>query len=376
MSQARVVMWKSVWLPSTETFVAGQLASLRRWDATAVGIERRKSSLLTGDEVMLYGAGRVEALRRRLFVLTGRSRRLERVIRESGASLIHAHFAHEGFFVARAARRLRLPLVVSTYGSDVTSLPARGGPRGARFRRKLRRTFSTASLVLAVSESIAAKAIEYGADPGEVVVLRTGIPIPDRQELEGERSGILFVGRLVPKKGLEDLIDAVAALPDALRGVPVTVIGDGPLRPQLEAAAAAAGIDMTFRGAATQTEVLSAMASHRLLCVPSKTPADGDTEGLPTVIVQAGASLLPVVAYAHGGIPEIVVDGVTGVLVPEGDRPGLTAGIARLLDNPAVASDLAEGARRLVEREYSVTSQGQKLEDLYDMALVRFVQGR
>lgn len=372
-----VLMWKSAWLPATETFIAGQITSLSGWEVTAVGIQRVESGLVTGDEVMLYGAGRADDIRRRLFVLTGRSRRLVETIRRSNADVIHAHFAHEGYFVSRAAHRLGLPLVISTYGSDVTALPSRGGLRGARFRRRLRRAFSSASLVLAVSDSIAARAIEFGASPQKVVVQRTGIPLPDVRRLDGRgRAGILFVGRLVPKKGLEDLIAAVADLPRELRDVPVTVIGDGPLRAELERSAVDAGLRATFLGSVGQDVVLEAMASHLLLCVPSKTPPNGDTEGLPTVIVQAGASLLPTVAYAHGGIPEIVVNDVTGVLVPEGDRCALSNSIAMLLREPAFASNLAQRAREHVESEYSQARQGEKLQNLYDAARARFIQGK
>jgi glycosyltransferase involved in cell wall biosynthesis/O-antigen/teichoic acid export membrane protein len=366
-----VLMWKSVWLPPTETFISSQIASLDRWSAVTMGAQRVESALLTGDERILFGSSRVERIRRRVFELTGRSRRVERAIRESGGQVIHAHFAHEGFFVRRAAIRLRLPLIVSLYGSDVTSLPARPGLKGWRTRMKLRKTFETADLVLAISESIAAKAIEYGAPPTKVTVHHIGMPAADSGSVgvATDQSGVLFVGRMVPKKGLDHLISAIDSLPGDLRSVNVTVIGDGPLRPQLEHRAKELGLRFSFLGYRDQDEVLAAMGSHDVLCVPSVVGTDGDSEGLPTVIVQAGASALPVVAYKHGGIPEIITDGVNGLLIAEGDHEQLGAALQRILSDRTLQQSMALAALRVATTHFSADLQGRRLAELYDAVI-------
>lgn len=360
-----VIMWKSVWLPRTETFVASQLSSLEKWDPIAMGSRLEQSALVTGRERILFGSTRAEHMLMRIFELTRLSSRVERAVRSSGARVIHAHFAHEGYSISRTAQRLGLPLVVSLYGSDVTSLPARRGVKGFVFRARLRKTFGIASQMLAISESIAESAIALGAPRDKVRVHHVGMAVPTPTGPARVRDGIIFVGRMVAKKGLSHLLEAVDALPPDLRTVRVTVVGDGPLRSELEASANQLGLNTAFLGFRDQPEMLDLMRSHILLCAPSITADNGDAEGLPTVLVQAAASGLPVVGYAHGGIPEIVHSGVNGILAEEGDVAALGVGLTRLLTDSGLRHRMSAAALKITSEGFDEKTQGNRLDDLY-----------
>jgi colanic acid/amylovoran biosynthesis glycosyltransferase len=145
------------------------------------------------------------------------------------------------------------------------------------------------------------------------------------------------------------------------------VIGEGPLRPRLEWVARTLGIEgrVRFLGARTQTEVCAAMREADLFLLPSVTASDGDEEGTPTVLLEASWARLPVVSTRHAGIPEIVLDGETGVLVAEGDATALANALRALVRTPDWWPALGEAGHRLVESSHTMAAVAQRLERLY-----------
>jgi colanic acid/amylovoran biosynthesis glycosyltransferase len=175
---------------------------------------------------------------------------------------------------------------------------------------------------------------------------------------------VAFVGRFVEKKGADDLLAALAALGP---GRPSAVfIGAGPLLASMQAYARELRVDATFLGTQTPAEVREALLSSRLLAAPSRIARDGDTEGLPTTIMEAAALGLPVVATHHSGIPEAVADGETGLLCPEADRTALAANLARLLADEDLRARLGRQARALMVSRFDLAAQTARLEEIYD----------
>jgi colanic acid/amylovoran biosynthesis glycosyltransferase len=146
------------------------------------------------------------------------------------------------------------------------------------------------------------------------------------------------------------------------------VIGDGPLRRELEALASSLGLagDVRFLGAATNAVVQDAMRQADLFVLPSVTAANGDEEGTPTVLMEAAYRGMPVVATWHAGIPEVVADGESGMLVPERDVEALAAAIRAMLESrdqwPAMG---AAGRRLVIERGHLLRDVAARLETLY-----------
>jgi len=251
----------------------------------------------------------------------------------------------------------------------VTVQPHARGVRGARYRRNLRTAFARSAAILAVSESIRARAIDLGADPAKVRVHHTGVPIPDAPTASTITWDVAYVGRFVDKKGIDDLIEAVGMIrPVQPR---VVLIGDGPLSAAMRERAQRLGLDASFLGACEPSVVAACVAASRVFVAPSKTAADGDTEGLPTTILEAASLGLPTISTDHSGIPEAVVHGQTGILCAENAPSELAAAIRRLLVDDALRARMGQQARRHVESHFDIRHQTRLLEDIYDSVAVR-----
>jgi glycosyltransferase involved in cell wall biosynthesis len=364
-SRKTVVIWRSALLLGSETFIRNQGNALTQWHPTFLGATKVPSALAADSDVIAFPA---TARGRRAFLglkLTGASPILTGLLGSLRPALVHAHFGNDGWLISRSAARLGVPLVVTLHGYDVTRQPTLPGLRGWRYRRNLRQTFARATLILAVSEFIARKAVELGADPLKVRVHHTGVPLLDTSP-GSKKWDVVFVGRFVEKKGIDDLIEALSRLrelrPRAL------FIGSGPLEGPLRARATQLGLDATFLGAQEPSVVHQHLAESKIFVSPSRTASDGDCEGLPTTILEAASLGLPTVSTRHSGIPEAVVHGETGLLGAEGDRIALAANIRLLLESEDLAARLGRRARSQVEEHFDLVRQTRRLEDLYDEA--------
>ncbi|HZD97867.1 MAG TPA: glycosyltransferase [Micromonosporaceae bacterium] len=313
---AHVAIWRSTLLPASETFIRRQAEALTRWQPSLVGAVKVSSAIADDSDVIVFPDGPPGRRAFHRLRLTGGSSRLRAVLADIRPAVIHAHFGGDGWLISRAAVQLGIPLVITLHGRDVTVQPRARGVRGARYRRNLRTAFARSAVILAVSESIRARAIELGADPVNVLVHHTGVPIFDAPTAGAKTWDIAYVGRFVEKKGIDDLIEAVALIP-SLRPRMV-LIGDGPLLASVRERAEHLGVDASFLGAREPSVVASCVAASRVFVAPSKTAANGDTEGLPTTILEAASLGIPTISTDHSGIPEAIVHGQTGILCAEG----------------------------------------------------------
>src|SRR5205823_5244559 len=165
---------------------------------------------------------------------------------------------------------------------------------------------------------------------------------------------VLFVGRLVERKGVSHLVDAVSLLlPLPGADVRLVIVGDGPERARIEARIREKRLDgrVAVRGRVSDAELQAAYAAADAFVLPAVVDRRGDTEGLGVVLLEAMNHRVPVIASAIGGITDIVEDGVSGLLVPPGDATALAAALGRLARAPDLAAGLGEaGYRRLRER--------------------------
>ncbi|GAA1857316.1 glycosyltransferase [Asanoa iriomotensis] len=361
MPHPSVVIWRSHLLPGSETFVRHQADALTRWRPRFLGAVKVASPVARDTDVIAFEADRLSFAGLKL---TGRSPRLEAALAGLSPDLVHAHFGDNGWLISAAARRLGVPLVITLHGQDVTRQALVPGARGVRHRRHLRQAFDRASLVIAVSHFIRDRAIALGADPSKVRVHHTGVPVSPAVDLP-KRWDVLFIGRFVAKKGVDDLVEAAGLLSGRPR---LLFVGDGPLWEPVRARAAALGLDATFVGAQPPEAVRTYLAESRILAAPSRTAPDGDCEGLPTTILEAGAAGLPTAATRHSGIPEAVLHGETGLLSAEGDRSALAGHLETLLGDEVLQARLGAAARAHVETHFDIRTQTGMLEDLYDEA--------
>ena len=293
--------------------------------------------------------------------------------------VVHCQFATLGL-TALAMERLGAlrtrALVVHARGYDVTKFVT------ATSEDVYRPLFARADLVVANSRHFQDRVIALGAPPARTVVIGSPIdtqrfaPPPQRPPCPPLR--IVAVGRLVEKKGFADLIEAAGLL--AARGTAFTlsVIGEGPLREALEArAAAVAPGRVSFRGAQPAAAVAQALRDAHLLVAPSVTAPDGDQDAPVNTLKEAMATGLPVIGTRHGGIPELIEDGVSGLLVPERDPGAIAEACAALLARRADWDAMGQAGRARVEATYGLGGVLAATEDAYAQALAQAaVRGR
>lgn len=291
--------------------------------------------------------------------------------------LIHAHLGQTGPFALAGARAARIPFIVSYYGQDVMlhRSSERFGAWAWWYVLLRKRVLARAAKVLVLSQQMARALEAQGCAPEKIEIVRLGVDLArfdvQRRPVPGPLR-VLMVGREVDKKGFDDGLRACRAL--VARGVPaqVTLLGTGgPLQAELRSLGTALGLDISHPDPASS--VPDAMANADVLLVPSRTAANGDEEGTPTVIIEGGAARLPVVSTRHAGIPEQVEDGVTGLLAPERDVASLTTALATLAADPARRAAMGEAARARMQREYGLEAHGARLEEIYRDVLSRGV---
>jgi colanic acid/amylovoran biosynthesis glycosyltransferase len=277
---------------------------------------------------------------------------VRRAVRRHRPDVLHVHWMLPQGLAALVAAP-RVPRVVTTHGGDIYALRDRISVWSKR--RVLRR----ADAVTAMNSDMTRRLVELGADVRTVHVLPMGADVDTVRSagagIDRVPGRIVFVGRLVEKKGLAVLLDAVRQLEPG--GWSLEVVGDGPLRAALEARAA--GLPVTFRGSLPRTEVAAAYARSEIVVVPSVPAASGDQDGLPVALLEAMSAGCAVIGSRIAGIDAAVDDGETGLLVPPGDAGRLAGTIADLLAHPERRAKLGAAARARSD-EFSVEMVGRR----------------
>lgn len=258
-----------------------------------------------------------------------------------------------GAMLARLAAPLQaagVPFVAHLHGHDVTASLGDGGYRAA-----LASGLAAAAAVVVASDHMRRLAVLAGAPPQRVVVVPLGIglegtdplPWPERRRLPPR---IAFFGRLVPKKHPVALVEAFAIVAASRPDVGLDIIGDGEERLHAEARAATRGVAarVRFHGAMPRRAGLAIVREAWIYAQHSVTSFTGDQEGFGLTIAEAAALELPVVSTLHNGIPEQVISGETGLLVPEYDYEAMAAALMALLDDPDRCAALGAAGRRRV----------------------------
>jgi colanic acid/amylovoran biosynthesis glycosyltransferase len=276
------------------------------------------------------------------------------------APVLHAQFARGGALALPLARSLRARLVVTLHGGDVGK---EKNWHGTALARRWPAVVKYAGAMVCVSSAVAEIAIRRGVPQGKLVVLPIGVEVPAQMPPSPPPSYHLFVGRFVEKKGIAVLAGAIRQLRAAGDGTRVICVGDGELRPVLEAVARdVAGVQLT--GWLPQSGVQALMAGAWSVVVPSVVAPDGDTEGLPSVVPEAMAQGCPVIGSAEGGIAEAVRDGATGLLIAPRDAAALAAAMARVTNQPELRNGLARAAFADAARRFNARVQSAALEAL------------
>jgi glycosyltransferase involved in cell wall biosynthesis len=302
------------------------------------------------------------------------------VFGQSSFDLIHAHWVlPNGPTAALVARLRRLPLVISLHGSDVYL-----SERAAPLSLAAAAPFRGAAMVTACSGDLRDRALRLGARAGGVEVIPYGVdpaafqPDPAAGPIVRAELGlapntplVATVSRLVYKKGLTYLLDAWPRILERCPRAVLAIGGYGDLRDELERRAHDLGVaaSVRFPGQLERARAAQYVGAADVYVVPSIRDQKGNVDGLPNALLEGMAAARPIVASRVAGIPDVIADGVHGLLVPERDPAALANAIGRLLADRPLADRLGAAARRRVLEELTWDQAAERFERVYERAL-------
>ena len=353
-----------------------QITALKRCRPVVIAQKREQAERYAFEPVHIVAKPTTHFLRRFWFrkvrdapwqISDAELRALLRVLTKTDARLLHIYFGHIAVHLLPLIRGWTKPSIVSFHGADVMvdmEKPA--------YREATRQMLDAVKLVLVRSESLRREVIHLGCDEKKIEVQRTGIPLdefPFRERSSPQNGEWRFVQacRLIEKKGLPVTLRAFASFLRKYPDATLTIAGEGPLLGQLQGLARELKIDncVSFTGFISQDQLRDIFYASHIFLHPSETGRDGNQEGIPNSLLEAMASGLPVFATQHGGIPEAIEHGVSGVLVPERDDDELARALRNAVQDPGFLSRIARTGAEVVAQEFDQRIQVRRLEDVY-----------
>jgi Glycosyltransferase len=356
-----------------------QITALERVSPVVIAQKRENAERFPFDNIDIVAKPAFHFLRRFWFrqlrdkpwQIPGRElRALLGVLEKTDARLLHIYFGHIAVHLLPLIRAWPGPSIVSFHGADVMvdmNKPA--------YREATRQMLDAVKLVLVRSESLRHAVADLGCDENKIEVQRTGIPLEEfpfreRNFLTNDSEAewrFVQAGRLIEKKGLPVTLRAFASFLKRYPNATLTIAGEGPLLGHLQDLARELTIDncVSFTGFISQEQLRDLYSESHIFLHPSETGPDGNQEGIPNSMLEAMASGLPVFATEHGGIPEAIKHGVSGVLVPERDDQELAWALLNAVEDRHFLSQLARNGADVVREKFDLRMQALRLEDVY-----------
>ena len=297
---------------------------------------------------------------------------LSRLLDQSGADLMHVYFGHTGVHLLPFIQRWPKPSVVSFHGMDVQPRADQPG-----YIDRLRDLLQTVPLVMVRSESLRDRLVELGCPPGKIRMNRTSIPTGDFPKIDrdppadGHAWHLVQACRLIEKKGLDLTLRVFAAFRKDHPSAKLTIAGEGPLESSLKSQAAQLGISdrVEFCGFLKSSDLCEIYHRAHAFIHPSRITADQNQEGVPNSLLEAMSTGLPVLATHHGGIPEAVDHGVTGLLCREDDEATLLTNLRNLFSDTVTWRAMGDAAATSVRDRFDRDRGIANLEAIYEEAL-------
>lgn len=296
------------------------------------------------------------------------------IITKNKIRLIHSHFGPCGIKMIPVKQKCDVPLITTFHGFDVSKLL-----RNKTYLEDLKSLFKNGDYFIAVSESMREKMISLGCPETKVTTHYIGVPVEQFKYKEISTRGknkklrFLQVSNFIEKKGHKFTVSAFYELKKLYPNIELLLVGDGPLKAEIENLVNDLSLkpDVIFLGKKPQNEIPSLMHDSDIFVHHSVTGQNGGQEGIPTVIMEAMATGMPVISTYHSGIPELVLDGGTGFLTKENDVTALTAKMIELYKNSGLRKQFGIRGRKWIEEKFNMDIQNTKLEGIYAYVLGR-----
>lgn len=382
MRNRRLLIYTEEFLSPSMTFIARQIETVGlHFDVSVMCQIRSNIDLFPYEPIHVIPSNGFQNLSERLRKFFGgrhwkfsgsRQGQIRETIKQVAPNLIHAHFGPSGLAILPIAKELGIPLVTTFHGFDASSyLDLK------IYRQDLTNLFEYSEIVT-VSEEMRLSLLELGADPGRTHCCYIGVPleafaIPKRRPLAEKLSSydrirFLQVSNFVEKKGHEYTVRAFEILLKQFPNCELLLVGMGPLKENIKDLVTQLGMNgnIQFLDHQDSERVASLMREADCFLHHSVTSDNGDKEGIPTVLMEAMATGLPVISTRHSGIPELVDDQNNGLLVNERDIKSYSCAMKKILNDKG---EFGKQARVKIEQKYDISVCSQFLCKLFDSVL-------
>ncbi len=369
-----------------------QITGLRRVQPVVIAQKRENPDKFPFDRIDIVEKPATHFLRRFWFrqlrnkpwqISTGELRAITEVLNRERAQLLHIFFGHIAVHLLPLIRTWPNQRVVSFHGADVLvdmEKPA--------YRRATKEMLDAVTRVFVRSSSLQRAVVEMGCDENKIDIVRTGIPLQEFpfREREFPTNGkwrFLQASRLVQKKGIATTLHAFTAFLNNYPEATLTIAGEGPMLAELKELTRKLKIAdrVDLPGFVSQEKLRELYYASHIFLHPSETGSDGNQEGIPNSMLEAMATGLPVFATDHGGIPEAIENGVSGILVPERDNDALSHALLDSVNDPGLLSATRAQrreccCRKIRSAKSDSASRGNLLKDAWQRGLNFDLLGR
>lgn len=380
--KSKVIIYQDSLLSYSETFIKQQILGLKRWDAILLGHKYKKNSLdFSMINSQLLTPNRLSLIKHVKYILNRWNNKPDKTglktIEHIAPKLIHAHFGTSAVDIWPYAKALGVPMLVTLHGFDISIRRDwwESGKRGSRKRhypsQLLRMAQEPQVHFLAVSQAIRQRAIDFGIPAEKITTSYIGVDAdafnPGKTPLPERANRILYVGRLVEKKGANYLLEAFRHVKARVPDAELILVGKGPLEDSLKARISAAQIEgVHFTGALSSQQVREQMDAAKVFCLPSITAVSGDAEGLPISILEAQTSGVFVVTSSSGGQGDNLIDQQTCFIFSEKDQDTLAQILIKLLTHTQEHLGIISSQRQLIQQRFRLDQCCTQLENIYD----------
>jgi len=290
---------------------------------------------------------------------------------EKDFDIINCHFGPNGILGAQLKDiGIKGKVITIFHAYDLTNFIKKNNKNVYDF------LFKKGDLFISISDYWIKKIIELGCDPKKLIVHRMGIDVDkfrykERKHNSGDKIKVLTIGRLVEKKGYKYMIEAISRIVRKNKNIEYIMAGEGPLLLNLKKIAKELNVEkyINFLGAINQKKAIALYREADIFVLPSVTAKNGDQEGIPVVLMEASAIGMPIISTYHTGIPEVVIDGKSGYLVPEKDVDDLVEKLERLIEHPEMWQGMRGKGRKLIEEKYDINKLNDRLVEIYKNCL-------
>jgi len=353
-----------------------QITGLRRVQPTVITQKRENAERFPFDKIDIVARPATHFLRRFWFrqvrdrpwqISSRELRALIDALNREDAQILHIFFGHIAVHLFPLIQVWSKPSVVSFHGADVLVDMERPA-----YRHATKQMLDAVTRVFVRSASLQRAVVELGCDENKIDIVRTGIPLDEFpfREREFPADGewrFVQASRLIEKKGLATTLHAFTAFLPHYPRARLTIAGEGPMLDELEKLTRKLKIDdrVTLPGFVAPEKLREIYYGSHIFLHPSETGSDGNQEGIPNSMLEAMATGLPVFATDHGGIPEAIQNGMSGILVPERDYETLSCALLETVQDRHLLARLARNGANAVAEKFDQRKQIRRLEEIY-----------